>query len=465
MGEKKGLYKKIGLILIALLAVGFGAAYFVLLPSAERTVRNLHIGTVDIGNLTQEEVEARLAEVVKETRDDAVVLELVDNEDKAWSVKAEEIDFAIDAQATAECVMTVGRAGNLWENLLAGYRAMTRTDVVGYVVSYDEKKLQTIVDKISGQIDVKPIEAHAELVDGKVEIRAEQTGYLVNAEAVLADVRAFGSTVPRRTSLHIDTIPATVTTDALDDIKDVLSIYTTQFASAADGRARNIQLSAEALNGLLMKPNDVFSFNDVVGVRSAERGYQAAAVIVNGQMATGLGGGICQVSTTLYNAILLANLGVIERECHFFPSSYVPIGLDATVDYGNIDLKFRNSRQSDIYLWAKVEGNLVTIAVLGNAQKEPVPKIEYYSEVERVIVPETIEHEDPSLPQGESVVIQSGKQGFVSATYRGENGTYLLAYRDSYPATPRVIAVGTKPTEQEQPTEVSTEQASEDMTL
>lgn len=444
MVKRKGMGKKLLLSFVIFAAVIFGAVCFVLLPSGEKTARDLHIGAIDIGNMTQDEVKERLYEAAQTVRTNGVVFELMENEDKAWSVRANDIDFAIDVEKTAERAYAVGRTDNLWENLKAGYDSRTRSDMVGYVVQYDATKFKAIIDRIRDQIEVKPIEAHAEVENGRVVIYPNQTGYLVDTEAVLNDVQEFGSQLPRRVSLHTKTIYAKVTTEALHDIKDVLGIYTTYFSTAAVGRTHNIRLSADAINGLLLKPNEVFSFNDVVGFRSAERGYQEAPVIVDGKMEPGLGGGICQVSTTLYNAALLADLGVIERECHFFPATYVPIGLDATVDYGNIDLKFRNSRQSDIYLWTKVDGGMITIAVLGNAQKEPVPNIAFYSEIEKVIPIETVKKDDPLLPLGEEKVIEKGNQGYVSATYRGENGVYRLAYRDSYPATKRVIAVGTK---------------------
>lgn len=440
--------RKILLAIALVILIGFGAVCMVLLPSADRTVRGLHIGSVDIGNMTQEEVKNCLTEVAMSVRTNGTVLELIETEETIWRVRSDEIDFVIDIDQTTDNAFKIGREGDLWKRLTDCYAARTRTDMVGYAVRYDEGKFKTIIDRIRDRIEVKPIEAHAEVVDGKVVIHPNQTGYLVDTEAVLVDIREFGAVLPRRALLHTKTIYAKVTTDALHDIKDVLGIYTTYFSTAATGRTHNIHLSAGAINGLLMKPNEVFSFNEVVGLRSAERGYQEAPVIVNGKMEPGLGGGICQVSTTLYNAVLLSDLSVIERECHFFPASYVPIGLDATVDYGNIDLVFRNCRQSDIYLWTKVDGGMITIAVLGNAQKEPVPNIAYYSEIEKVIPIETVRKDDPNLPIGEEKILEKGNQGYLSATYRGENGVYRLAYRDSYPATKRVIAVGTKKEEQ-----------------
>ena len=157
-----------------------------------------------------------------------------------------------------------------------------------------------------------------------------------------------------------------------------------------------------------------------------------------------IGGGICQVSTTMYNAVLLADLAVVERKPHFFPATYVPIGLDATVNYGTIDFQFRNTRQSDIYLWINVVGNQITVAVLGNTENEPVTKVRYQSRVEEVIPMEIVKIEDATVPYGQEVEEEKGNTGYISATYRVENGVSKLAYRDRYPASKRVVRVAPK---------------------
>lgn len=435
----------IGLIVVAV--VVFGAIYAFVLPSSDRMAEGLHIGNVAIGNMTKEEAKATLTKVCQQAETDGNVLELMENEEKSWYVKAKEFDFSVDVDATVERAYAVGREGNIFTCIKDAYEVRSNHEMVGYVVRYDEEKLTSIINNIRDMIEVKPIEASLKVVNRKVVIQPNQTGYLVDTDAVLADVRNFGSQLPYRVSLHTKTIVAKRTTEDLAEFKDVLGIYTTYFSTAAVGRTHNIHLAAGAIDGLIMKPNDVFSFNDVVGYRSAERGYQEAPVIVNGKMEPGIGGGICQVSTTMYNAVLLADLGVVERKPHFFPATYVPKGLDATVNYGTIDFRFRNTRQSDIYLWLNVVGNQITVAVLGNTEKEPVSKVSYRSRVEEVIPMEIVKIEDATVPSGQEVVEEKGNQGYITATYRVENGESKLAYRDRYPATKRVIHVGPKAVE------------------
>ena len=439
MGDRKMKSKKIAIGLIVAATVVFGAVCAWLLPSSDRIADGLHIGNTAVGGMTQEEAKQELTKVCQQIGKNGTVLELKENEDKTWSVKASEIDFVVDVDKTVERAYAVGREGNLFACIADAYQARSDHDMVGYAVQYNEEKLKAFIDGIRAQVEVKPLEARAEVVGGKVVIHPHQTGYLVDANAVLADVRNAGSQLPYQVSLHTQTVHTQVTEESLADIKDVLGIYTTRFSTAAVGRTENIRLSAKSINGKLMKPNDVFSFNDVVGYRSAERGYQEAPVIVKGKMEPGIGGGICQVSTTLFNAVLLADLGIVERRNHSFPSSYVPIGLDATVDYGSKDLRFRNTRQSDIYLWLRVEGNRVTAAVLGNKSKEPVPSLKFFSEVVEVIPMEVEKIEDMTVPAGTEVVEEKGKDGYLTATYRVRNGQKQLLHRDKYIAKKRVV--------------------------
>ncbi|MBQ1621281.1 MAG: VanW family protein, partial [Selenomonas sp.] len=117
--------------------------------------------------------------------------------------------------------------------------------------------------------------------------------------------------------------------------------------------------------GTLVKPNDIFSFNDTVGLRTAAAGYKVAGVILDGQLADGIGGGVCQVSSTLYNAVLLAGLTPTARTSHALPSAYCPPGLDATVADGQIDLQFRNQLAHSVYLLTNADGHTLTVYILG----------------------------------------------------------------------------------------------------
>ncbi|MFA6848835.1 MAG: VanW family protein, partial [Selenomonadaceae bacterium] len=172
--------------------------------------------------------------------------------------------------------------------------------------------------------------------------------------------------LPRQLELPVLEEQPTVTNEDLENIDTVLAVYSSSFSNNNSNRSQNIRIAAEALDQTLLRPETVVSFNNTVGKRVASAGYKDAAVILDGKIAQDVGGGVCQVSSTLYNAILLAGLTSVERTAHFYPSSYVPMGRDATVADGQIDFRFRNPFPHNAYLLSKVYGGMLTIYILGN---------------------------------------------------------------------------------------------------
>lgn len=157
----------------------------------------------------------------------------------------------------------------------------------------------------------------------------------------------------------------------LDEI--VLASYTTYFDSGVTGRARNIELSAAAINNVILGVGDVFSYNEVVGPRTVETGYQKAMEIVNKQLVEGIGGGVCQTSSTLFNAIDQVGVEYIEWHHHSISIGYVPAGRDATVSYGGLDFRFKNKKEVPLLIKAFVNGGSITVEV--RTSKENASKL------------------------------------------------------------------------------------------
>ncbi|MDQ7093401.1 VanW family protein [Desulfosporosinus sp. PR] len=145
----------------------------------------------------------------------------------------------------------------------------------------------------------------------------------------------------------------------------VIGEYSTKFDIREKNRSRNLTLAAQALNNKIIYPGNVFSFNSTVGERTLKKGYKDAYILSKNRYISAIGGGICQVSSTLYNAVLLADLPVVERVPHQVPIVYAPLGQDATVYYPRIDFKFKNNTNSPIYIRAKVQSGLLTLQIYG----------------------------------------------------------------------------------------------------
>lgn len=228
--------------------------------------------------------------------------------------------------------------------------------------------------------------------------------------------------------------------------RDKMGTYTTS-VSGTSNRINNVQLSANSCNGKILLPGETFSYNDVVGKRTAAAGYKTAAAYSNGDTVQELGGGICQTSSTLYNAVVLANLEITERRNHSYVSGYVPIGRDATVSWGGPDFKFTNNTEFPIKVAASYSGGKLTCSILGTNltgqyvvfESEKLSETPYGTKYQ----------ETPDLPAGITQVSVSGETGYKARSYRkvyDANGNLIsseVEANSTYSKRDQVVLVGT----------------------
>ena len=201
---------------------------------------------------------------------------------------------------------------------------------------------------------------------------------------------------------------------------DVLGTTSSTFNPNEKNRTVNVTLAAKHCHGIVLMPGDEFSFNNAVGPRTAARGFKSAAIFSGGEVVDGLGGGICQVSSMIYMSVLKAELSIVNRRPHRFTVDYTPIGQDATVVYGSIDFKFKNSNAAPVYLSATISGGTLTVTLYGTSA--------YTGEGERTVSLETKINSttayttkyttDNSLAPGTSKVTQKGKNGYTCEVWR-----------------------------------------------
>jgi len=242
-----------------------------------------------------------------------------------------------------------------------------------------------------------------------------------------------------------------VTTENLDSVLfgEELGKFKTYYNASNLNRSSNLNLAANSINGKIYAPGEEFSYNDVLGERTAARGYKEAHVYSGGEVVDGLGGGICQVSSTLYNAVLLADLQVTERKNHMFYPEYVEPSFDATVAFGSIDFKFKNNRSTPIKIVASAKGGVCTVSIMGKKEDDE-PTISLYSKVISKKEPVSITRNDPTLEEGKSVVSQNPVVGYVSEgykIYKDANGKEIKREKissDTYTPTNKITKIGTK---------------------
>jgi len=209
------------------------------------------------------------------------------------------------------------------------------------------------------------------------------------------------------------------------DVKFItISSYTTLIEDQEHNVKANIALAANKLNGTVIKPGEVFSFNSIVGDGSAANGFLIGRVLYQDTVAYESGGGICQVSSTLFNAMLLSGFTIIERHRHSNPVRYVPLGLDATIRYGKKDLRMKNTISNNLYIYISMNDKSLTIMI--NGQVSPNQTFEIYTEEEEINLPFK-EQEDQKIRPGISVYVYRKK------LLRGSVIENLLLYKDFYP--------------------------------
>lgn len=232
--------------------------------------------------------------------------------------------------------------------------------------------------------------------------------------------------------------------------KDVLGEYTTT-VNGSSVRKNNVRLAGEKCNVILL-PGEEFSYNQTVGKRTKENGFGEAGAYLNGETVQEVGGGVCQASSTLYNAVVLANLEVTERTNHTYISSYVPIGRDATVSWGGPDFKFKNNRDYPIKIEASYVGGKLTCKIIGTDVDGSYVK--FTSERTGDVAYNTKYENDATIPEGQQVTKQAGSNGGKAVSYRlvyDKDGKLLSKKKEAnsyYKGHEAIIAVGTMKVEQ-----------------
>lgn len=314
-----------------------------------------------------------------------------------------------------------------------------------------EKPERVDFDKLYDEVYVEKVEASYK--EGEdFEVTKEVYGVYFNKEEA---IKRYNELLDGKTmEIKLITVEPTVKVSDLNNelFRDVLATFSTKYDKYYTNRVKNLELAGQKVNGTILYPGEEFSYNKVVGERTVANGFKEAHVFAGGKVVDGLGGGICQVSTTLYNTVLMSDLKVTERKAHMMHTGYNEPGKDATVVYGSIDFRFVNNRKTPIKISMEVKNGVVTSTIYGlKVENEPI--IEIKSVILKTIPYTTIEEKDATMNEGTTKVVQSPVNGYVSETYRiekdasGKEISRKLISKDTYKQTSKIIKVGTKKVE------------------
>jgi len=429
---------------VIIMVLFFGSGFFSY--ASERVLPGIEVMGLSLEGLSRTEGMAKLAELESDLRATRVKLNY---QGLSWPLVLSEVDLDLKEESIMDTALNAGRQGNI----LQRWQERKKFEKAGLslepTMELDRDKLSRRVRELTREITEEPRDAAFKInYDDTVTIIPGRNGTVIDLDRLGKDIlNILAKKEKPEVTLTLISVPPERSTAMVQSmgITGLLAAYTTYFDPAKTSRAYNISVAARALNELLVLPGHIISFNQVVGPRSSEAGYKNAPVIINNELVDGLGGGVCQVSTTLYNSILLANLEVVERTNHSLPVSYAPIGRDATVVYDVLDLKFRNNTGSYLYIRSYIADGGLTLKIYGNTAYKK--EVQVNSWVTREIEPQVIHEEDPNLLQGEQVVKQEGIKGFKVLTQRIVRDDGEVIKKEMMPASDyhpvhQIIAVG-----------------------
>ena len=282
-------------------------------------------------------------------------------------VTPEEIGLKPLVDKAAQEAFGYGRGGSAIGNFTNQIKCILGGRTVKLTAEYDSTLLNEKLSDIAAKVHKDPVNALCKLSgDGGIEKFPGVIGKQLDTAKLAANLREPLTTLnlPKGAiDLELDDIVPFITTEDIASVDSVLGTYSTYYYPG--DRGDNIWIAAHSISDKIVKPSWTFSFNDTVGERTWDNGYKVAGVIIDGRPDVDYGGGVCQVSSTLYNAVLLAGLTPTDRTPHYFQSTYIAPGRDATVADGQIDFKFRNDFPHNVYLIAEALGSTLSVYVLG----------------------------------------------------------------------------------------------------
>ncbi len=338
-------------------------------------------------------------------------------EDKIATISGKDLNISFNGKLSAVQALSIGRSGYLLSDVYQKWKAVTSGINLSSILEINNSLIDDTLLVLSENIDIPAQDALFQFENGKVtsfklskpgrKLNLEKTKHLINSYITALSHEEVPDSQKIIISLPVEVLLPIVTTENSNTfgIKELIGTGNSKFYHSIPGRVHNVELAASKINGRLIPPDSIFSFNDALGDVSASTGFQPAYIIKEGRTVLGDGGGVCQVSTTLFRAALNAGLPIIERHAHAYRVSYYEqessVGLDATVFAPSVDLKIKNDTSNYILIQSKIDVSnfALTFELFGTSdgRKAEITKPVIISQT---APPNDIYQDDPTLPKG-----------------------------------------------------------------
>lgn len=407
--------------------------------------RGVKIEGIDVSRLSKEDA---LREV-KAVTDEMIKNKIVNftYEGITVPVPLKDFGYKLNLEDVVNSAYSYGRSDNVFYDYIDILKAAIFKKNFLAKADINNSKREEVILNIGNKIFKKPLDAHPIIKsDGSVTIKDSEIGRYMDLneakELINLDILH-----EEKIELPVYKTEPKIYSNYYEGINKKLGDFETDYSSSIKNRKENIRLASSKFNNMKLNPGDEVSFNDVVGEISEETGFKNATVIVGGEYEDGIGGGICQVSTTLYNSLVLSDLEITERHNHSRPIHYVDLGTDAAVARGYKDLKFKNNTNNPILILAEANGEKLNFKILGNSSDRDY-EIKIVPELLGTVSPGVDTVYSDALPEGESTVKESGAKGYSYKTYKEiiKNGEIVEKKEISksyYLPKDKVVVVGT----------------------
>ena len=435
------------ILLVAIILTGVGIVAKNTKAAENKIFEGVYINNVNVGGLDVNTASKLLEDKFNKSVKDKKIF--ISYENKKYTIDYKKLKAHYDIDKAVNEAFSYGKNGNIIEKTINRLKIKNSNYNINLEFTADTSILDGYIKKVSEDINEDPVDAKISY-NGSFHITPDISGRKVNEDKLkgLIEAAVNPKDEEEKIQVPVDTVEASIKGDMLSRIDTKISTFSTKFSTADANRAGNIKIAADTINGTVVMPGAIYSMNKTLGPRVEKKGYKEAPVIINGTHVPGLAGGICQATTTVYNAALLADFQIISRKPHQLKVGYVPAGRDATISGDAIDMKFKNTNKYPIYIQTIVSSGNIRVNIYG-ANEHPGQTVEITSEVYEKVPTTTQYINDPTLAVGEQVVDEKPTIGIKSRTYRKvyENGQLVkteLISKDYYKPVTGKIRVGTK---------------------
>lgn len=406
---------------------------------------------IDLGGKTKEEAVEILKNQLTTSILDKVITVTVG--DKKFELKYSDIEPTINIEKTVEEALAFGKELGMFAKNYSIKKGVDHT--VETEIDFDEEDLKTFEDKVNSKVEIKAVDAKISVSYGNISVTPETLGKKIDAEELHKKLVAAINPDPANVvniAMELKDYSPRITAEQLNKINGIISSFSSSYTNTGNGRVTNMKIASGYINGTVLMPGDEFSYNETIGQTTAERGYAEANTYVGSEIVPNYGGGVCQISTSLYRAAMRANLRSTLRYNHSMMVSYAEPSLDATVFEGDIDYRFKNTYDFPIYIESGMSESYITFNIYGNKEGIGGKTYELVNEIIEKYDYTTEYVDDNTLEVGKQITKLNGAAGYKSNGYlvTYENGVEVnreLVSTDVYQPMNSVVLRGTKKVE------------------